>query len=291
MILSIFTPTYNRAHLLEKLFLSLQEQDSRFEWIVIDDGSTDNTEEVIQEFIKRADFPITYIKKENGGKHTAHNRALEFAKGDLFMGVDSDDWLANDAVKKALRFSHKLIESDCGFLAYKEDAHGNILSCAIPEMENQHFKANAAISRLSASSEFCFIFKTAVLKKHPYPIMGTETFIGECVLYDALELAGYTVCLCPEVLEACEYQMDGLTVNINHIMKQNPLGYCYYFMQRIDLVSSLRERLIVCGKYHAFCFFAGKNKTPYTGKHRILVVLAKPLGVAFRYYYKFFRGF
>lgn len=101
MFLTIFTPTYNRKQLLQRLYSSLCAQDCNdFEWLVVDDGSTDGTDSVISNFITEGKISISFLRKENGGKHTAHNVALKYAQGDYFFTVDSDDWLLKNSVSK-----------------------------------------------------------------------------------------------------------------------------------------------------------------------------------------------
>ncbi len=92
MLFTIFTPTYNRAHTIKRVFESLKNQTLRdFEWLIVDDGSTDGTERLVESFIGAADFPIHYIFQENQGKHIAINRGVQAANGDLFLTLDSDD--------------------------------------------------------------------------------------------------------------------------------------------------------------------------------------------------------
>ena len=100
MLITVFTPTYNRAHTLERLFDSLMAQTSReFEWLVVDDGSTDQTESLIKEFSAKAAFSVRYIYQTNGGKHRAHNAAIKLAAGELVIILDSDDCLLPHAVE------------------------------------------------------------------------------------------------------------------------------------------------------------------------------------------------
>ena len=101
---TVFTPTYNRARLLKRLYESLKEQsDKDFEWIIVDDGSKDNTEEVVQGFIKEKSIPIKYLKKENEGKHIAINVGCDMAEGELFFIVDSDDYIPKEAIEEVKR--------------------------------------------------------------------------------------------------------------------------------------------------------------------------------------------
>jgi len=99
MFFTVYTPTYNRAHLLHRVYDSLMAQDERdFEWLIIDDGSTDNTATLVEDWVVKAPFPVRYVRQANQGKHIATNRAVELAAGEMFVIVDSDDWLANGAL-------------------------------------------------------------------------------------------------------------------------------------------------------------------------------------------------
>ncbi len=98
--LTVFTPAYNRAHTLSRTYESLLRQTSNdFEWLVIDDGSTDNTEELVKGWIKENKIPIQYIKKENGGLYTGYNLAYETIQTELCVCIDSDDFMPDDAVE------------------------------------------------------------------------------------------------------------------------------------------------------------------------------------------------
>ena len=119
--ITVFTPTYNRAYIIETLYRSLQRQTYRdFEWLVVDDGSADNTKELFEAWQQEDNFfPIRYVKQENGGKCRAINYGLELAKGKLFFNVDSDDYLTEDAIEKLLSWEAGLPEdqkfcANCG---------------------------------------------------------------------------------------------------------------------------------------------------------------------------------
>ena len=289
MKLTIFTPTYNRASKLNRAFQSLCLQScSDFEWLIVDDGSADDTEEVVRSFQNdETSFLIRYLWQENGGKHRAYNRALDQARGDHFFCLDSDDWLAEDAVENILEICNQLGENRF-VVAYKKDEKGELLSNQFPEIKNCSLRELS--EKYHCGGEFSLIFPTALAKRFPFPTFDGENFITEAVIYDRLSQVA-DIQLLPEVITICEYQEDGLSNNLNRIMKRNPAGYCLYFMQRIDIVPSLKERIIVAGKYHCFCIFADKNKSEYAGKHKLLVRMTKPLGALFRCYYIRKRGF
>ena len=118
--ITVFTPTYNRAYIIETLYRSLQRQTYRdFEWLVVDDGSADNTKELFEAWQQEDNFfPIRYVKQENGGKCRAINKGLELADGELFFTVDSDDYLTDDALEKVAAWDAELPNKEqyCGFV-------------------------------------------------------------------------------------------------------------------------------------------------------------------------------
>lgn len=287
-MLTVFTPTYNRAEKLNRLFDSLCSQTCcDFEWLIIDDGSVDLTNEVVKAFSDNAEFPVRYVYKENGGKHTAYNLALELACGDWFLCVDSDDMLAENAVEIILNSVQKT-NTNTGFVAYKSDFSGRLLSEVFPEG-----LARTQMHRLSmehgCSGEFSLVFNTDFARQFLFPVFPGERFVTENVIYDRMDQHG-EMKLLPEVITICEYQADGYSQNANSVMKNNPTGYCLYFLQRIDLQTSLLQRMIHAGKYWSFRWISGNRELTYKGKHRLLVALAVIPGAVFRLYYKMFRG-
>lgn len=287
-MLTIFTPTFNRAKKLKRVYDSLLSQsDENFEWLIIDDGSTDNTEDVVQSFLNEKRFSVRYVKQQNGGKHRAYNRALELARGDWFFCVDSDDWLADGAIGNILDFVCN--REDKLIFAYKKNEKGTLLSDEFPENV-----AQISLQKLNddchCNGEFSIIFRTDFARKFPFPVFEGENFITEAVVYDRMTSVE-KVSLLSQVLTICEYQEDGLSNNLNGVMKDNPAGYCLYFMQRIDIRKTMLQRFIAAGKYQCFCRFSGKQRSKYIGNHQAMVTLAKPLGLLFILYYKFLRGF
>lgn len=286
-MVTIFTPTYNRAEKLQRVYESLIAQTNYdFEWLIVDDGSSDNTESVAKSF-NRSLFRIVYEKKNNGGKHTAYNRALELAQGEYFFCVDSDDWLVEGAIEKILNFVR---DREARFiLSYKQDESGKRLSDSFPENIERIslFELN---DEYHCGGEFSIIFRTDFARKFPFPMFEGENFITESVIYDRMTSVE-KVSLLSQVVTICEYQEDGLSNNLNSVMKKNPAGYCLYFMQRIDMQDSLKSRIITAGKYNCFCIFAGKNKSAYVGNHKKTVIFCKPIGILFWLYYKLLRGF
>ena len=287
MMLTVFTPAYNRAETLSRLYQSLCDQTCyEFEWLIIDDGSLDGTQELVRSFLKEDRFPVRYVQKKNGGKHTAHNLALEQARGEWFLCVDSDDMLAGDAVAKLTECFANLKE-EIGIIAYKTDLNGRLLSDGFPRGLRRERMHRLALVH-GCHGEFSLVFSTAFARKFPFPVFPGERFVTESVIYDRMDTHG-TMMLLPEVLTVCEYQPDGYSSNFTKLMKQNPSGFCLYFLQRIDLQLSMKQRLIHAGKYWCFRWISKNRNLKYRGKHRALVFLATIPGVVFRIYYKLIR--
>lgn len=289
MILSVFTPAYNRAGLLRRVYQSIAGQDrTDLEWIVVDDGSTDDTAEVMGKLQGGSSFPVIYLKKQNGGKHTAFNMALDHARGEYFLCVDSDDRLSDHAVSVIAEELPNMRQA-AGLVAYKADAAGHLLSDEFPRQIGRADLFQLS-DRFGCRGEFSIVFKTAVVRQYRFPVFGGEKYLGESVLYDRMSGKSEFV-LCPHVLTVCEYQKNGLSSMHLRLMKENPAGFCLYFMQRIDLERTWPRRWITAGKYHAFGRFAGEKRTPYHGAHPWLVRFAIPWGAVFAWYYRAFRGF
>ena len=289
MTLTLFTPTYNRASMLPRLYESLRSQTCYdFEWLIIDDGSVDDTAGVVQSFAGEGTFPVRYQYKENGGKHTAYNLALELAGGKLFFCVDSDDYLAPDAVERIVSAANELGEEQ-GIVAYKQDTTGKLLSDGFPA-EVKFSAFNDLWLKHGCCGEFSLVFPTELARKYPFPVFLGERFVTESVVYDRIS-PKCEMLLLPRAVTVCEYQPDGYSQNANAVMAKTPGGFCLYFMQRIDLMPSMISKLVCAGKYWCFRWIS-KNKTlRYTGKHRIICGLGWVLGLAFRGYYKVARGF
>ena len=286
-MLTIFTPTYNRSEQLQRLFQSLVNQKEHdFEWLVIDDGSTDDTRQHLQMLREKALFPVHYVYQENGGKHRAYNRALELARGDWFLCVDSDDWLSENALGALCQHFNE--RSAKIIVSYKTDERGRLLSDRFPQ-GNGLTSLYALQFECGCHGEFSLAFRTDYARCFPFPVFQNERFLTEAVVYDRMAKDNI-VSVLPEVITVCEYQPGGLTGSLNRLMRNNPAGFCLYFMQRIDLQRRLSLRVETAGKYHAFQLFSGKQRSPYIGTHPGLVKVTVPLGVVFWIYYKLIRN-
>lgn len=261
-LLSIVTPAYNRANLLERCYRSLVEQTCYdFEWIIVDDGSTDDTKRVVQNFLEeKHDFSITYVWKENGGKHTALNAAHPHIHGEYVLILDSDDMLKADAVEVVLK-EWKIYEDNhnVGMLTfYKEKLDGAI--CAYAKDENAlvdvlHYKRICV-----HSSDCCEVIRTSLYKKYPFPIFGNERFLAETALWYRAGLDAKTVYPGESIYRA-DYQDGGLTQSGRTMRLKNPLGGMYTSYLRMHKNCFMSERVRATLLYICYGKFAGKRMT------------------------------
>lgn len=236
MMITVFTPTYNRGYIISNLYESLTRQTVKnFEWIVIDDGSTDHTEKLFQNFLKeKNDFSITYKKVPNGGKHRAINKGVSLAKGDLFFIVDSDDYLTDDAIERIVEVESsipndkkKKFAGVCGVKGYSKKEivgasfEGKYLD--ITSLERSKYKI---------SGDKAEVFYTAVLKKYPFPEYEGENFITEAVVWDRIAYDGFKLRFFNDIIYICDYLPDGLTAHESDLFNKNPHGFGVYIYQK-----------------------------------------------------------
>ncbi len=287
MMLTVFTPTYNRAGLLGRVYESLQRQDfTDFEWLIVDDGSTDDTQQTVRRLIEDSAIEIRYIRKENGGKHTAHNVALENAAGDWFLCLDSDDYLAEGALSALAEKIGRLPEDASGIIARKATQDGRLLSESKPA-QDRLYGFYDYVTAGGGAGEYTLVFRTEMAKAYPFPVIPGERFVTECVVYDRMDLDGHRHAILDKVLQICEYQADGLSSSIYQTLRNNPTGYQIYHAQRIDLVKTAKERLRHAIGHRAFRTLSGNKDYRYQGNHRLLVAAMALPGLLGAVYYRY----
>ena len=231
--LTIFTPTHNRAYIIDNLYRSLKRQTSLdFEWLVIDDGSADNTKGLFDSrYSCTTDFPVRYYYQSNGGKCRAINRALDLAQGKMFLIVDSDDILADDAVEKIIQWERNLEDKEkyCGFagnMGTSPDDTTNHLS-------GQPYVDGSLLDRYSCfDGERAVIFYTAIARKYNYPVFDGEKFMTEAVVYNRMAHDGYKTRFYDDIICIYEYQEDGLTRQGSRLFLENPRGYGLWLREK-----------------------------------------------------------
>ncbi len=285
MLVTIFTPTYNRKKLILRLYNSIVRQtDKNFEWIIVDDGSNDGTDDIVKRWINKGDVNIKYFYQNNHGKHSALNFGVQKAKGEMFFCVDSDDYLIEDAISILRKtYTSQKDDSIAGIVALKSYINGEIIGQHMPN--NLLYANTYELSDVyKCGGDKSMIYRTDILKQYPYPVIDNEKFITECVVFDQIAKK-YKMFLLDTSLTVCEYQDNGLTSNIVKIMINNPTGYKIYYSQRIDLSISFKSRLGYALRYCIFDNISKDRENNYTGKHKLLVILLKPFGYVGKYYY------
>ena len=212
MLVTLCTPTYNRANLLPDLYESLCKQTSfDFEWLVVDDGSVDNTEELVNSWVTDiSPFNIKYIKKENGGKHTALNVGIELANGKYFAIIDSDDYLKETAIELIVSEFGKISSDEyagIGFGKYFED--GNMVGKGF----NTEYIDCTSLERrrYNIFGDKCEVFFTEIIKKYPFPVFEGEKFLTEALVWNRIANDGYKLRWLNKGFYICRYQPDGLS--------------------------------------------------------------------------------
>lgn len=250
MKLTIFTPTYNRAHLLPQLFASLQKQKLKnFEWLIVDDGSEDNTKEVVTLFQQESSFRIRYFYQKNQGKHIATNTGVQNTSTELFLTVDSDDELMENAEEIITSFLPSFLKNDkiaaiC-FPHFSSLENTTKTTKKIPfnekildsvQLENDY----------AITGEFNYLFKTEIIKFYPYPQFEDEKFIKESVVYNRIGLIYKNLYVKQSIVKG-EYLQGGLSSNFRRLLEQSPNGAALSYL---ELVNS--DRLSFADRKEAF---------------------------------------
>lgn len=270
-MVTVFTPTYNRAYIIDNLYQSLLAQTSfDFEWLVIDDGSTDETEQYFNSIIlKDNPFTITYVKQVNGGKHRAINAGVKLAKGEVFFIVDSDDYLTNDAIKKVTDWVSDLDLSKkwagvSGAKGYADKSYIGKVYEKAPFIDAK----NTEREKLNLVGDKAEAYFTKVLRDFPFPEIDGEKFLTEEVVWNRIAKEGYYIRWYKDIIYICDYLDDGLTKN-NLKNVENPKGLLLWAKGQFEAFpGDLRIKVITVYEYYDALKKAKSLKT-----------IAKDLGV------------
>lgn len=271
--LSIVTPTYNRGHLLTECYQSLCRQtDKDFQWIIVDDGSKDNTQDVVKTFNTK-DFEIIFAQKENGGKHTALNAAHPYIQSKYVLILDSDDQLTEDAVC-AVREAWDRWEnrSDVGIVTFlKGGAADN------PDCEVSDYETPVDILRYRRTvhygSDCCEVIRSELFLKYPFPEYAGERFISECALWNRVSLTHKCVYI-NKVIYLFEYLEGGLTKSGRKLRISNPRGGMFICDLRMGPNNFLKQRIKYGLLYTCYGYFAGLTTSGVLAgtKHKLLTL-------------------
>jgi len=281
MKFTVFTPTFNRKELLEKLYKSLQKQTFKdFEWLIVDDGSTDGTKEKVEEFLSEKKLEIKYYFKENGGKQRAYNFATEKANGELFICLDSDDEYVENGLEIILKYWKKYEKnSDIAGMGYLSTyPNREIIGSSFPEKEmiSTQFEI---YNKYGVKGDKGLMFRTEIIKKYKFPVFEDEKFITEAVVYNRI-CEKYKMVYVNKKIEIKEYQEDGLTAKYNNLLLRNPKGQALYHNEINSQKLTFKQKILNNAVYYKFCKVAGYKfgKIFKENKNKLFLIFAIPVG-------------
>lgn len=287
--LAILTPTYNRENLLTRCYESLKNQTNKnFKWYIIDDGSTDNTEKIVKSFIENKDnnFGIEYIKKKNGGKHSALNAGLKLIQEKYITILDSDDSLIENAVDIILKDTC-LIDDEkeiCGIGYLRVDLDKKVIGKEytqdgiVDTFIEQRYNKNTY-------GDKCEVFKTEILKQYPFPEIDGERFLSEATVW--CKMSGlFKMMFFNKGLYICEYQPNGLSDGVHKRLFNNPKGaaLCYKELSSKDFKLKLRIKYTIA--YIVYSLAAGYSLKEIKKNHPEGKFLINLLYIPSKIYYK-----
>lgn len=235
MIITVLTPTYNRGYIIEKLYESLLNQtNKKMEWIVVDDGSIDNTKQIFQKILAEKKIDIKYIEKENGGKHTAINEGVKLARGKIVIIVDSDDYLVENAIERIRHEGKKILDnqefSGISFrrirISDKKIIGNNLLKDVFLDTNSVDYRY-----KYKVTGDLAECFKLEVLKEFKFPIYIGEKFVPEALVWNRIAKKYKMRFFNNEGIYMCDYLPDGYSQQFNKLRKMNPQAYKNYYLE------------------------------------------------------------
>lgn len=283
MMITVLTPTFNREGVLRSLWDSLQKQTVKdFEWLVVDDGSTDGTKNLITQLQEKSDFPIRYIYKSNGGKHTALNVGIQTICSELTFIVDSDDCVTDDAVESILKI-HKKYRSQnniCGYAFLRAFPDGKVNGKKFDVDEKIGSYIDVRVNGDDTGADKAEVFKTHCLKEFPFPEYPNEKFLGEDLVWVRMARK-YEMVHINKAIYVGNYLEDGLTNNRRKHNIASPVG-CMHRAEEF-MESDLKTRYRIKGglQYIVYGRFAGVKVVNLIRKsrHKILSTVCIPGGL------------
>lgn len=267
--ITLFTPTYNRAYILETLYRSVQRQTYRdFEWIIMDDGSSDNTEELVKTWMEDGnDFPIRFYKVPNGGKCRAINRGLDLAEGELFFIMDSDDYLTDDSLETVVKWEATIAGKSgyCGVAGNRGSSPTETPNTRLWQMygEGCRYIDEYAYCRYPEytdkviDGERAGVWYTEIHRKYKYPEFEGENFLTPCITWNRMSADGYKIRIFDDIIWICEYLADGLTMQGNMRFIKNPAGHGLSIREKAEFLHyPLKEKMKMWYNFycdHTFC--------------------------------------
>lgn len=283
MMITVLTPTFNRGGVLRSLWDSLQKQTVKdFEWLVVDDGSTDGTKDLITQLQEKSDFPIRYIYKNNGGKHTALNIGIQTICSELTFIVDSDDCVTDDAVESILRIHKKYGSQNkiCGYAFLRAFPDGKVNGKKFDVDEKIGSYIVVRVNGDDTSADKAEVFKTHCLKEFPFPEYPNEKFLGEDLVWVRMARK-YEMVHINKAIYVGNYLEDGLTNNRRKHNIASPVGCMHRAEEFMEPDLKIKYRIKGGLQYIVYGKFAGVKVIDLIRKsrHKILATGCIPGGL------------
>lgn len=261
--ITVFTPTFNRGYILETLYRSIQRQTFKnFEWLIIDDGSTDNTEQIVSVWQKENNFfPIRYYKKENGGKCRAINLGLDLAEGELFFIMDSDDYLTDNALERVVYWESTIADKpmfmgvvgNCG----QSSSYSPNRPLGAPYRDCNAFVRYPEYTDDYVDGEHAGVWYTDIHRKYKYPEFEGENFMTPSVTWNRMAHDGYKLRIFDEIIWIYNYLEDGLTMQGNMRFIKNPAGAGLWLREKASFLNySIMDKIKMWYTFycdHSYC--------------------------------------
>lgn len=288
-MITILTPTYNRAHTLKRLYESLEQQSNKhFKWLIIDDGSTDETYELVQSLKKGSKLDIIYIYKENGGKHTAINEGMKIIDTPLTFIVDSDDYLDKDAIKEIYKYWSKY-KDDMKLVSMwflQQYSNGEIIGDKFPKDEFVSTYVDVMINS-GLKGDKKAVYRTYIRKKYPFPEFKNERFIAESTIHKRAN-NGYKAVFINKPIYISDYLEDGLTKKGLSMRLKNPLGGMENSKEFLTKDVCLKVRLKKMILYIVYGIIARYKikEIIFSNRYPLMAILCMPLSFSLYIYWK-----
>jgi glycosyltransferase involved in cell wall biosynthesis len=266
-MITLFTPVYNRARIIENLYNTICQQTFKdFEWLIVDDGSSDNISEVIGRFIAEGKIIIRFYSQKNGGKHRAINKGVSLANGELFFIVDSDDTITPDALEQLNKYYQQIKDNEkfAGVSGYRclpggEKVYNHpeqeILDCNNLEFGYKY-------NQIGGTAE---AYKTSILRQYPFPDIEGEKFCAESLIWNRIA-QNYSLRFFNKSIYIWNYLPDGLTsASIRNRMK-SPIYAMLNYLEQLDMDIPVKRKIKCAINYWRFFYCSQRNNIPHTRK-------------------------
>ena len=283
--LTIFTPAYNRAYTLHLGYEALLRQTCQdFEWLIIDDGSTDNTRELVAGWIKENKIPIRYHYQENQGMHGAHNTAYRLITTELNTCIDSDDYMPDDAVEKIVTFWEKYgSDQVAGIIGLDADFQGNIIGTNFTEKQT----TLGGFYAQGGKGDKKMIYRTEIINKYPeYPLFKGEKYVSLGYKYELID-QDYSLLTLNEVLVKVEYRPDGSSMNMFRQYIKNPQGFAFIRKSSMQLAPTAKRQFMEAIHYVSSSLILKNKRFLQESPKKFLTLCAIPFGIALYLFIRF----